>query len=694
MSYHNNSSSTPKSTAKATTSLPTTNARGQTAPEGYHYMPDGTLMSDIDHYTEECNTVYYHLFSMCHIGIEPYTFQQGSIPVWEGSANFISEDCNTKNLLHNNIDFYTSIGKPEIGQAIGVTDNVGLSCMIYVGHIPFPIVNPVKFTKLVISTNKFSDCSECVSLAIKGCTESKAVNYNSLATIDDGTCEYSNLPCDVCCIDSKGNQYTPTQPCICESGYSLSKSPCAVIDESEPCKTCCYSNTRGVYHPSNKDCSCEKGDGSSPCMEVETDVELSKCTNCCTNKSGKIFTPTRNNRYGCSCVSGSWSIPCKGIVTISEVAGSSTYVSQETDCVVKTCSSGELFDTSICSCVSTLVDSCDKKIDSGFNETLLHLSITNHLDMIYRSPNGYTNNWDGYKFKYYATTEPTYTENLCVAVENWGDVQDGYWAYVKSLKVIYTPEGEHENIQSYEASNFSGLHGWSANTLTIELDKTKGLWEAMKVWNNDTSVWTPGVFSMEYSVAYCDCYDSGVLPSLQKPISPTVTTVQHVFGGEEGIYVDKSDNLVNYKCVSGINPLVNEVQQTCQPTTDEVGDGVYDNIIACINSGCAGYMSCDGGVKVDGVKFDDDKSYSPIVMCCESLIKTSEEPLTKGICLSECVAEETWYPLYNVFHPNLMYDSLLGYMVRDLLNKINNHDCRVSKDSNEFKAEGLVGRTK
>ena len=40
MSYHNTSSPPMRST---------TNSQGQVAPDGYHYMPDGTLMSDADH---------------------------------------------------------------------------------------------------------------------------------------------------------------------------------------------------------------------------------------------------------------------------------------------------------------------------------------------------------------------------------------------------------------------------------------------------------------------------------------------------------------------------------------------------------------------------------------------------------------------------------------------------------------------
>ena len=208
----------------------------------------------------------------------------------------------------------------------------------------------------------------------------------------------------------------------------------------------------------------------------------------------------------------------------------------------------------------------------------------------------------------------------------------------------------------------------------------------MELWNNDTTVWTPGVFSMEYNLVYCDCSGSGSFGQ--------ETTVEHVFGGTEAVYVVKVDTLTNYKCISGTNPLVAEVQQTCAPTADAVGVGVYDNINSCINSGCAGYMTCGKGVSVDGVKFGGEKVYSPIVMCCEKLITTSKEKLTRDICQSQCGDGEIWYPLYNAFAPNLMFGSLLGYMTRDLLNKVNNYECKVSKDDNGFKASGLVEKTK
>jgi len=653
----------------------------------------------------QCNTVYYHLFSMCHIGIEPYTFPQGSVPIWEGSPNFLSEGSTSENLLANNIDFYASVGRPEIGESIGVTDNKGVSCMIYVGHIPFPVVNVVKFTKSIISANKFSDCATCISLAVKGCVDSLANNYNPLATIGDGSCTYSNLPCSGCCIDAWGNQYTPTQPCYCMSGYSLTYSPCVVVSSTGgtgttgTCVECCYSKSKGIYKPSNENCSCDKGDTSSPCREVEDGKGVLECDNCCTNKSGRIFKAEYSYKYGCSCVSGSWAIPCEGEEIINQkimVGGPCicrTYQTQpdgSNKCIEWSppgCGDAPFKATTYTKDdVITSVNTCMDKIDSGFNETPSHLSISNHLDNIRNTSGGHTKNWSTYKFKHHPHSKPTNHDNLCLAIEGWGDVPNAYWAYVKDINITYNPEGVHEDSISRKVTNFSELCSYTADTIPVTLDNTKEVWDAMEVWNNDITVWTPGLFSFDYSVVYCDC---------KEDVEVTEKVVHHVFGGEEGTYVIKEDNLTNYKCVSGTNPIVEEIQQTCVTTDEPVGDGVYDNINNCINSGCGGYMHCNPGVTVDGIQFDKgEKTYTPIVMCCERLIQNSRVPLTREICQSECGGTETWYPLYNAFAPNLVNESLLGYMVRDLLNKVNNRECVVSKNSNEFRALGYVERLK
>jgi len=50
MSYHyGSSSSSSSSSVPSSATQSRVNAQGQMAPDGYHYMPDGTLMSDIEH---------------------------------------------------------------------------------------------------------------------------------------------------------------------------------------------------------------------------------------------------------------------------------------------------------------------------------------------------------------------------------------------------------------------------------------------------------------------------------------------------------------------------------------------------------------------------------------------------------------------------------------------------------------------
>ena len=62
MSYHNTSRGGTGSNARRSTTTPTparqniTNTQRQAAPAGFHYMPDGTLMSDADHAQNTAST--------------------------------------------------------------------------------------------------------------------------------------------------------------------------------------------------------------------------------------------------------------------------------------------------------------------------------------------------------------------------------------------------------------------------------------------------------------------------------------------------------------------------------------------------------------------------------------------------------------------------------------------------------------
>jgi hypothetical protein len=140
-----------------------------------------------------------------------------------------------------------------------------------------------------------------------------------------------------------------------------------------------------------------------------------------------------------------------------------------------------------------------------------------------------------------------------------------------------------------------------------------------------------------------------------------------------------------YQCIPTTNNLVGEKQQSCVPSDD----GTFKTIEACLDSGCGGFMSCNEGLSVNGVKFYG-KTYTPIVMCCESVIQSSKEQLTKDYCLKSCGGQykDVWYPVYNAFGPNTMHDSLLSYMVRELLEPVRNEECSVGLEDT-FKKLGF-----
>ena len=78
------------------------------------------------------------------------------------------------------------------------------------------------------------DTSSCVSLATLGCTDSTALNYNPLATIDDSSCIY----CTYGCMDSLACNYDPTA--TCDDGSCLSIYGCtdSLATNYDPLATC------------------------------------------------------------------------------------------------------------------------------------------------------------------------------------------------------------------------------------------------------------------------------------------------------------------------------------------------------------------------------------------------------------------------------------------------------------------------
>jgi hypothetical protein len=101
-------------------------------------------------------------------------------------------------------------------------------------------------------------------------------------------------------------------------------------------------------------------------------------------------------------------------------------------------------------------------------------------------------------------------------------------------------------------------------------------------------------------------------------------------------------------------------------------------------------MSCEEGMYIDGVSFGEE-TYSTIVMCCESAINSvSGQKLTASLCKEVCGTNEIWYPLYNAFGPNTMHDSLLSYMVRELLEPVRNGNCKVGQSEDVFASQGYT----
>ena len=147
-----------------------------------------------------------------------------------------------------------------------------------------------------------------------------------------------------------------------------------------------------------------------------------------------------------------------------------------------------------------------------------------------------------------------------------------------------------------------------------------------------------------------------------------------------------------------------ESQRACIPQDVKPSSGTYyDTLEGCLNSGCAGFMWCEFGQSVNGVRFyeSEGEAYSPIPMCCSTLIKevpqtgeytyTESGPLNVESCLVGCPKGDTWFPLYNAFGTNTYIDdSPLAYLTRELLLQVNIGQCTVERDESRFRGLGYV----
>jgi len=150
---------------------------------------------------------------------------------------------------------------------------------------------------------------------------------------------------------------------------------------------------------------------------------------------------------------------------------------------------------------------------------------------------------------------------------------------------------------------------------------------------------------------------------------------------------------VYYMCTTQLNNLVGENQKACVPVEDGIGGfGLFTSLESCLNSGCAGWMTCDINqvTVVNGVTLAANTLY-PIPMCCESYISTSTQPLTVTDCENHCSnMNEPWFPLYNVIGINTYYESPLGYLLRELNPYVRNNTCTVMLDPDTYISLGYT----
>ena len=113
-------------------------------------------------------------------------------------------------------------------------------------------------------------CEECnTNIDIQGCTDPDANNYNSEATIDDGTCEFGEE-----CLDEQGNtgiiDCSGDGDCCPEAWIGDGFSDCA--DQQFGCDLSCYDNDGGDCEPQEEDiygCTDPAADNYNPDATID-----------------------------------------------------------------------------------------------------------------------------------------------------------------------------------------------------------------------------------------------------------------------------------------------------------------------------------------------------------------------------------------------------------------------------------------
>ena len=418
---------------------------------------------------------------------------------------------------------------------------------------------------------------------------------------------------------------------------------------SEPC--ICWSH--------KCDCVPVQGPGGQYPTELAClSAPCCPCKGCCRKTTPPYNTiylsPTL---YPCECPQGYVPSICPIIHTPMSVASVTSDLSsikflpkQTTDCE-KTCTNGSYYiplekDDEYCDCATYGLDEAPPKCDlcctDGKSTKKLALYST-----VCQCDEGW----------YECETEPV-CDKICVSTAKettkrlfkpeWPncDCPTGYEIYVDEVVNTTTVTGS-------DSITCSKCQGGEAVT------KTFGGGLCPEGWT----------LSKSFNVGSCGIVGpTTVTPVVPVVVKPKIEIIDKVVKAGD-VYKE-----TRYICATSINPLVGEKQQSCVPSED----GKFTSIGECLDSGCGGSMFCKEGIGVNGVKFNGE-SYASIVMCCESVIMVTQEKLTQNYCNKACVGatKDVWYPVYNAFGPNTMYESLLSYMLRELLEPVRNGECKV-----------------
>ena len=155
MSYHDKNIPSGSSQSK-------TNSQGQIAPEGYHYMPDGTLMADKDHAdmlttgsppvipSMPAVNIMVHKWVKCDKKLPAGIFSTSSLVGDELEIQLEDEspipqlpNPQYQGHIHRRNTFYNHVGQPSVGDVVRVEGHrfhgfQTISCHICHGNfIPF-----------------------------------------------------------------------------------------------------------------------------------------------------------------------------------------------------------------------------------------------------------------------------------------------------------------------------------------------------------------------------------------------------------------------------------------------------------------------------------------------------------------------------------------------------------------------------